>query len=412
MKNPIHRPRGAAPPQNDTKPAHVLQVLQSSDHAEHRRSALSLRQRLAQAMGLSATLGFVLADFFSGGFESLSALDWQLVALFLPFLLLPLALTFPHPGRASLRQYVLIAIFVVGLALASYSGISHRTSSWFNQESLTLATIYIYFLSGLPLFRAIFCGFAAWLAFTISAMGDASLVAALQVSPYLLVANVVGAMGLLYLEWHATKRHELELALRSDAMSDDLTGLLNRRAIDQHLCRVWDQARRDGVRLCVVKLDIDHFYRLNLRVGSAAGDSALRHIAALLEIAAARPLDAAGRSDSDEFTVVLYNCDPAHFMSLIRKLPKAVMQFPLGDSLDIEPLTVSGGAVIVSPQSQGPEEWEHFVECINSNLTRARNRGRNQIVTTEMGAESANDTERWNLRPAEMSVATADGSLQ
>lgn len=372
-------------PQGDEKRPHVLHVLQHASHLDHRHYALSLRQRLAQATGLTAVLGFVLADFFSDGLSSFSTLDWKLVALVLPFLLLPLALTFPYPaGHSSLRQYVLIGFLVIGLAMASYFGINHRGSIWFNQESLTLATIYIYFLSGLSLFRAIFCGLAAWLAFSISAMGDPTLVGALHVSPYLLVANIVGALGLWYLEWHAAKRHALEMALRSDAMSDDLTGLLNRRAIDQHLSRVWRQACRDKKNLCILKLDIDHFYKLNARVGSAMGDSALRYIAGLLESEARRSFDAVGRSDSDEFLLILYGYDPDRFAKITQTIPKAISKFALGDSLDIEPLTVSGGAVIVQPQQQNSEEWEQLIDLLHRNLTRARYKGRDQVVLTDL----------------------------
>lgn len=401
-------------PQSEVRHPHVMHVLRSSEHADRQGYALSLRQRLAQATGLTAVLGFVLADFFSGGFSSFSMLDWQLVALFLPFLLLPLALTFPYPGdRSSLRQYILIALFVLGLSIASYLGISRRNSSWFNQESLTLATIYIYFLSGLPLFRAIFCGFAAWLAFTISEMGDVTLVEALKVSPYLLVANTVGALGLFYLEWHSRHRHEHETRLLSDALSDDLTGVLNRRAIDQHLRRVWRQARREGHSLSVLRLDLDRFKELNRRVGRELGDSAMRHVAGLLTAEAKRPLDAVGRCGSDEFMLVWYNADPAHVMSRTQKLPQAVMKFHLGDALDIDPLSISGGGVIARPQAgNDDQEWEFFIEQLDENLARARQTGRNQIVITELEQATDVDQNHWSMKTAEMMVTPARQTAQ
>lgn len=387
----------------EAKRSHVLHVLQSSEQAEKHSYALSMRQRLAQAAGLSAVLGFILADFFTGGFESILVLDWKLVALFLPFLLLPVALTFPYPsGRSDFRQYLLISVFVLGLALASYMGLSRRDSSWFNQETLTLATIYIYFLSSLPLFRAVFCGLVAWLAFTISETGGSDIVEMFLASPYLLIANVVGGFGLLYLEWHSRERHEQEMSLRSDAMIDDLTGLLNRRAIDQHLRRVWRQAHRDHCNLCVLRLDIDHLKQLNDRVGYAMGDGALRHVAGLLEREAKRPFDAVGRSGSDEFIVVLYNCEPGYYKQMVQKLPQAATKYRLGDSMDIEPLTVSGGAVITSPQSNEDSEWEQFIEQLDENLARARLNGRNQITVTDLEQSPVDESERWNMKTAEM----------
>lgn len=392
----------------ESKRSHVMHVLQASEQSVQHGYALGLRQRLARAAGLSAVLGFILADYFSGGFTAFSTLDWQLIALFLPFLLLPLALTFPYPGHSSLRQYILIALFVLGMALAGYLGISRHHSIWFNQESLTLATIFIYFLSGLPLFRAAFCGLAAWLAFAISEMGDGGVAQVFSGSSYLLVANIVGALGLFYLEWHTRGRQEQELRLRSDAISDDLTGLLNGRAIHQHLRRVWRQACREECGLCVLRIDIDNFKELNRRVGGELGDSALRHIAALLEAEVRRPLDAVGRSGGDEFLAVWYDADPAHFSSWAQKLPKAVLSFPVGDSMDIKPLTISGGAVIAFPQTDEDQEWEQFIECIDENLARARHKGRNQIAVTELEQSPANGAEHWSIKTAKMMVTVAE----
>lgn len=392
--------------QASEKLPHVMHVLQNAGPSASNSYAQSLRQRLAQAVGFTAVLGFVLADLFSQGLDDLNFIDWQLITLFLPFLLLPLALTFPYRiGAPRIRQYILIGMFVSSVSIASYMGINRHHSTWFNQQTLTLATIYIYFLSGLPLLRALFCGLAAWLAFTVSESAGSSIIKVLSSNPYLLIANFVGALGLFYLEWHSRHRHELEMVLRSDAMRDDLTGTLNRRAIYQHLLTVWRQAFREKTGLCVLRVDIDSFKALNRRFGHKLGDSALRHISALLEAEIRQPLDAVGRSGTNEFLVVLYDYEPLSFKEMMKKLPMLVTKFNLGDSMDIEPLTVSGGAVIAQPASNTDEEWEQFIECMDENLARARLNGHNKIVVSDFEPSQESDTERWNMKTMEIVAA-------
>jgi diguanylate cyclase (GGDEF)-like protein len=389
--------------QSATQRSHALHVLQNSEQSSSDRYGLYLRQRLALAVGLTAVLGFVLADFFSAGFTTLFTLDWQLIALIFPSLLLPLALTFPPRNSASSYiQYVLIGIFVFGVSLASYMSHRHHQSNWFNQESLTLVTIYIYFLSGLPLLRAMFCGLATWLAFTMGGTVGAGILEWISANPYLLIANFAGALGLFYLEWHSRKLHERQALLLSDAMCDELTGMLNSRAIHKHLRRVWLHARRENRGLCVLRVDIDNFKELNRQVGRALGDSAMRHISALLEAEVKRPLDAVGRSGTDEFIAVWYNCESAAFTEIVRRLPGAVINFRVSDSLHVEPLTISGGAVMVNPQSDTDEEWEQFVESLDENLARARLKGRNEIVVTKFEFSAVSGTEQWNMKTVEM----------
>jgi predicted signal transduction protein with EAL and GGDEF domain len=107
-----------------------------------------------------------------------------------------------------------------------------------------------------------------------------------------LVSGGVAVLGTLgWLVGHKEDQlGEQNLALRalSDRLAelsttDPLTGVPNRRALDEHLADEMARARRYGTPLAVVMLDLDHFKRLNDHYGHAAGDQVLRHVARLLE---------------------------------------------------------------------------------------------------------------------------------
>ncbi len=101
----------------------------------------------------------------------------------------------------------------------------------------------------------------------------------------------------------AKLHHELDRA-SAQARHDALTGVLNRRGLDEALQREVATARRRGHALCVALLDLDNFKRINDQLGHEGGDAALAHLA---EVArqAIRPQDSLARYGGEEFVVVL-----------------------------------------------------------------------------------------------------------
>lgn len=344
------------------------------------------RQRLAQFAGLSAVLAFMLVDLMVGtdigagsGFT-----DWKLVALFLPFLLIPIALTFSHENASALTQYIFIALFLGGIALAGLAEITQRHAAWFNQESLTLATIYIYFLSGLPFFRALFCGISAWLAFGISQLTGMELQVVLRDSYYLLVANLVGAGGLWYLESHAKRTHHEIARLRSDSMMDELTHLLNRRAMDAHLQKLWRHALRESKSLCVLRLNTDDFHATARQLGRDTGNAFLRHVAQVLSAHARRPLDAVARYGNDEFLVVWFEADPVWVTATLGSLAPKFASFDSGTGIGLSPFTLTGSAARIRLNPRDERDLESFMDRIGANLRRAKQTERGQIVMADL----------------------------
>lgn len=98
--------------------------------------------------------------------------------------------------------------------------------------------------------------------------------------------------------------------LESLSVTDELTGLLNRRGFDMHLRKALAQANRGERRGVVLMIDLDRFKQINDTFGHAAGDGFLQAIAALL-LAEVRAGDVVARLGGDEFVVLMSDLDRA-----------------------------------------------------------------------------------------------------
>jgi diguanylate cyclase (GGDEF)-like protein len=96
----------------------------------------------------------------------------------------------------------------------------------------------------------------------------------------------------------------LRLALQQQSIRDPLTGLFNRRFLEETLPRDIRRAQRKRASLCVLMLDIDNFKTFNDRYGHAAGDNVLREFTGLL-LDSIRATDIASRYGGEEFTIIL-----------------------------------------------------------------------------------------------------------
>lgn len=168
--------------------------------------------------------------------------------------------------------------------------------------------------------------------------------------------------------------------LHSQAIRDPLTGLFNRRYLEETLPREIARADRSGQTLGVFAIDVDHFKRFNDTFGHDAGDLVLRELGALLR-ASFRSSDVCARLGGEEFVVVLPDTDREKLIRGAERLGDAVRRLALvHHELPLGSVTVSIG-VAVFPYSG--RNAEALLGVADAALYRAKNEGRDRTVVAE-----------------------------
>jgi diguanylate cyclase (GGDEF)-like protein len=158
---------------------------------------------------------------------------------------------------------------------------------------------------------------------------------------------------------------------RTEARTDPLTGLLNRRGLTEVFLRECERAEREGRPLSVWMVDLDHFKGLNDALGHAAGDRALQGVADVLR-AQLRGIDVLARVGGEEFCVLLPNCTTADAFLRAEGVRLAVAEEFADQGL---PVTVSIG---VASWRSGDVDGSLTVDAADEALYAAKAAGRNQ----------------------------------
>lgn len=161
------------------------------------------------------------------------------------------------------------------------------------------------------------------------------------------------------------------------ARTDVLTGLNNRRWLDEMLPRLMARCRKDEVALALLMLDVDHFKRYNDEHGHLAGDQALRALGQVL-LANLRPNDAALRYGGEEFMVILPGFDQEQMGAVAQRTCDMVRAKKIEDveGRPLPSITVSIGAVLW----RGEESMEALIAAADGALYQAKKAGRDRVV--------------------------------
>lgn len=198
------------------------------------------------------------------------------------------------------------------------------------------------------------------------------------------VGTLIGWIGAELLERLRTRNLEQEnelLRLNREllrrATTDALTGLANRRQLDNDLQILSTSRATGGGSYAFIMLDLDQFKRLNDQLGHAAGDAALRDVSAELR-RVVREGDTIYRYGGEEFLVIMPNTtlEEAAMAANRIRLAIADLRIGIGPGATAPGLTISGG---VAFSTLARQHWESVLAAADSALYEAKAMGRNRV---------------------------------
>ncbi len=166
--------------------------------------------------------------------------------------------------------------------------------------------------------------------------------------------------------------NEYNQKLRSAAFKDELTQLLNRRAIHEIVSKNLDLKNENG--LAIIVIDIDHFKKFNDTYGHALGDRVLVKVAESLR-QASRDYDQIARWGGEEFVIVTRESYPENLLAYAEKLREKVAANPIFKEGSSEPIFVTISVGIT--QSRLDESFDAALERADKALYRSKEKGRN-----------------------------------
>jgi two-component system, cell cycle response regulator len=196
------------------------------------------------------------------------------------------------------------------------------------------------------------------------------------------VAGEALFIGLLH---DISHRKQYESALERAALADPLTRIANRRHFDNFLELEWQRAVRSAQPLSLIALDVDHFKSYNDELGHAAGDAALREVAAVLAAHAPRATDLAARYGGEEFVLLFAETDALAARTMAESVRSAIEALKLENTQSPSGrwLTASLGVVTIVPTQL--DQLADFFVAADRAMYAAKDAGRNRVVAVNAG---------------------------
>lgn len=160
------------------------------------------------------------------------------------------------------------------------------------------------------------------------------------------------------------------------AQTDELTGLMNRRAFYEQAQLLYAQCLREQQPLCALMMDMDHFKAINDTYGHQAGDQVLRQIGAVIS-ASFRQTDIYGRLGGEEFAVLLPNTSLETARSIAEELIQTIHDLPA------DPVQGVSASLGVASTCTQPLDLNALMNSADKALYQAKASGRNQVAVVD-----------------------------
>ena len=171
--------------------------------------------------------------------------------------------------------------------------------------------------------------------------------------------------------------------LREQSIRDSLTGLFNRRYMDEYLIQELGRAQRAKRQISIVEMDIDHFKRINDTFGHSAGDTVLKEVGSILR-AHVRDSDVASRIGGEEFLLILAESPLRFAAQRAEDIRGAIHEMSLEyEDVSLGQITASFGAAVYPDNGRTADA---LFRAVDEALYSAKHAGRNRVVSAPLPA--------------------------
>ena len=171
-----------------------------------------------------------------------------------------------------------------------------------------------------------------------------------------------------------TEQKYLQKQVERLAITDELTGIYNRRGLFELGLHDFNRARRTNTLLSAVYLDVDYFKKLNDHYGHSQGDCVLVELVSRIQ-AQLRDMDIFGRYGGDEFIVLIPDASLKQAREVAERIKDTVSRSPFAIGLEQSPVTISLGVVQINHQ----DTFAGLLDRADACMYRAKDNGRNRI---------------------------------
>ncbi|MDC7221155.1 MAG: GGDEF domain-containing protein [Spirochaetales bacterium] len=194
----------------------------------------------------------------------------------------------------------------------------------------------------------------------------------------IMLSSILGMLYLLYL--FTSDMRKVHDSLKQISLKDPLTGLYNRRYINERIEQLFNESRRYGLALSVIMVDIDNFKNINDSYGHLAGDEVLKTFGELL-VSQTREVDVVGRFGGEEFIILLPCTTFDKNKKSLNRLLGSIndRKFPLPDGSEIA-VTASMGGV---SYDESMDDYGKLIQWADKALYEAKDTGKNRWVYHE-----------------------------
>lgn len=189
------------------------------------------------------------------------------------------------------------------------------------------------------------------------------------------------------LEARTTELESARIQLQRLSTEDPLTAVANHEQFLEFLEREWRRARRDGLPLTLVFIDIDHFRAYNREFGRKAGDEVLKQVGRSLAGIVGRPGDLVARYHRDEFALVLASTDASGAFNISEQVRQCIetLNLPSAKDAPSEVVTASVATATAIPQRESAWEELDLIKAARHALREARATGGNRVLRANLG---------------------------